>query len=98
MVDSLDVFSCIDVAFLKSCRAFDPSKGKFSTILKFATGEVRHFIRDHNFVIAAPSKVRELSVPVRRLINNGHSPMRFAQILGVTKAGLQRRCDCHSWR
>ena len=28
MVDGLDVFSCIDVAFLKSCRAFDPTKGK----------------------------------------------------------------------
>ena len=56
MVDSLDVFSCIDVAFLKSCRAFDSTKGKFSTILtKFATCEVRHFIRDHNFAITAPS-------------------------------------------
>ena len=86
MVDSLDVFSCIDVAFLKSCRAFDPTKGKFSTILtKFATGEVRHFIRDHNFVIAAPSKVRELSVPVRRLLQSGHSLEEVAQILGVTK-------------
>ena len=86
MVDSLDVFSCIDVAFLKSCRAFDPSKGKFSTILtKFATGEIRHFIRDHNFAITAPSKVRELSVPVRRLLSNGHSLDEVAQILGVSK-------------
>ena len=85
MVDSLDVFSCIDVAFLKSCRAFDPTKGKFSTILtKFATGEIA-IIRDSNFVIAAPLKVRELSVPVRRLISNGHSLDEVAQILGVTK-------------
>ena len=86
MVDSLDVFSCIDVAFLKSCRAFDPTKGKFSTILtKFATGEIRHFIRDHNFVLTAPLKVRELSVPVRRLLSNGHSLDEVAQILGVSK-------------
>jgi DNA-directed RNA polymerase specialized sigma subunit len=86
MVDSLDVFSCIDVAFLKSCRAFSPQHGKFSTIFtKFATGEIRHFIRDHNFVIAAPSKVRELSVPVRRLLANGHSLDEVAVILGVSK-------------
>ena len=86
MVDNLDVFSCIDVAFLKSCRAFDPTKGKFSTIFtKFATGEIRHFIRDHNFILAAPSKVRELSVPVRRLRAIGHSLEEIAQILGVSK-------------
>lgn len=86
MVDTLDVFSCIDVAFLKACRAFSPNHGKFSTIFtKFATGEIRHFIRDHNFVIAAPSKVRELSVPVRRLLRNGHSLDDVAQILGVSK-------------
>ena len=68
-----------------------PARTRFSTILtKFATGEVRHFIRDHNFAITAPSKVRELSVPVRRLINNGRTD-EVAQILGVTKQACKAR-------
>lgn len=86
MVDSLDVFSCIDIAFIKSCRAYDESKGKFSTIFtKFATGEIRHFIRDHNFMISAPSSVRELSVSVRKLAALGHTLAEISDLLQVTK-------------
>jgi len=90
MVDSLDVFSCIDVAFLKSCRAFDPSRGKFSTIFtRFAVGEIRHFIRDHNFVITAPIKVREMSIAARQLLSKGHKLEEVAQLLGVSVSAVK---------
>ena len=68
MVETLDVYSCIDMAFIKSWRAWDPDKGKFSTIFtSFASGEIRHFIRDHNFAVTAPNKVRAMSVSYTHL-------------------------------
>ena len=86
MVESLDVFSCIDIAFIKSCRAHDPSKGKFSTIFTtFAAGEVRHFIRDHNWMVKAPSKLREMSTPARKLLGQNYSLAEVAVMLGVSK-------------
>ena len=90
MVDVLDVFSCIDVAFLKSCRAYDPSKGKFSTIFtRFASGEVRHFIRDHNWQIKAPVAMRELSRTAQQLLSCGNSMERVAELMGVSTAAIQ---------
>ena len=86
MVESLDVFSCIDIAFIKSCRAHDSTKGKFSTIFTtFAAGEVRHFIRDHNWMIKAPGKLREISTPARKLLSQGYLLQEIAVMLGVSK-------------
>ena len=85
MLDNLDVFSCIDIAFIKACRAYKASKGEFSTILTvYAEGEIRHFIRDHNFMISAPPQVRELSTTVRQLIAKGLSLSAIAETLGTT--------------
>lgn len=90
MVEALDVYSCIDVAFMKSCRAHNPDKGKFSTIFtSFASGEIRHFIRDHNFAVKAPNKVRAMSSSVRRLAGEGHSLPQVAEILGVTEQAVK---------
>ena len=89
-VDALDVFSCIDVAFLKSCRAYDPSKGKFSTIFtRFASGEVRHFIRDHNWQIKAPVAMRERSRTAQQLLSCGNSIEHTAQLMGVSVAAIE---------
>jgi DNA-directed RNA polymerase specialized sigma subunit len=90
MVETLDVYSCIDMAFIKSWRAWDPAKGKFSTIFtSFASGEIRHFIRDHNFAVKAPNKVRALSSSVRRLAGEGHALPKVAELLGVTEQAVK---------
>ena len=90
MVDVLDIFSCIDVAFLKSCRAYDPKRGKFSTIFtRFASGEIRHFIRDHNWQIKAPVAVRELSRTAQQLLSSGQSIERVSELLGVTTTSIE---------
>ena len=89
-VDALDVFSCIDVAFLKSCRAYDSSKGKFSTIFtRFANGEVRHFIRDHNWQIKAPIAMRERSRTAQQLLNCGNSLEHTAQLMGLKPSDIE---------
>ena len=92
MVDSLDVFSCIDVAFLKACRAHDPARGKFSTVLTvYAEGEIKHFIRDHNFMITAPPQVREMSTTVRKLAAKNYTLSEIAETLGTTTERI-REC------
>src|SRR6056300_180025 len=58
-----DIYSCIDIAFIKTCRAWNPVKGTFSTLLGvFCEGEIRRFIRDHNWSIKAPSSVRSIGM------------------------------------
>jgi len=85
-----DVYSCIDVAFLKAFRAWDPERGKLSTILeRFARGECCHWIRDHNFGLTAPGHVRELGRKARRLIDWGVPPAQAARELGVTTDKLR---------
>lgn len=85
-----DVYSCVDVAFLKTFRAWLPERGKLSTIFeRFARGECSHFIRDHNFGISAPGHVREMGRRARKLLDHG---MPFAQVcrdLGVTPDKLR---------
>lgn len=67
-----DLFSCIDIAFIRTCRAWDPAKGTFSTLLTvFCEGEIRHFIRDHNWLLKAPGTVRTLGQRARALLNRG---------------------------
>ena len=71
-VSSDDLFSCIDIAFVKTCRAWDVEKGKFSTLLGvFCEGEIRHFIRDHNWSIKAPASMRSLGLRARYMIRAG---------------------------
>lgn len=85
-----DVYSCIDMAFLKSCRAWDPVKGKFSTILTtFAVGECKHWVRDQNFALRAPGKVRQLGQDARRLLDEGFSTAAACRSLGCTAQNLK---------
>ena len=94
-VDKLDVYSCIDVAFLKTCRAFDPTLGfKFSTLLtKFCEGTIMHFIRDHNWHVKAPAKVRQLGQAARKLATQGHSIAEVMNLLGASRDELRLALD-----
>lgn len=90
-VDKLDVYSCIDLAFLRTCRAFDPTLGfKFSTLLtRFCEGAIMKFIRDHNWHVKAPGAVRERGQAVRKLAAKGHSIAEVMQILNITRDELR---------
>jgi DNA-directed RNA polymerase specialized sigma subunit len=80
-----DIYSCIDIAFIKTCRAWNPDKGTFSTLLGvFSLGEVRHFIRDHNWSIKAPAQVRTLGVRARAMLRAGHHLSVVCEELGTT--------------
>jgi DNA-directed RNA polymerase specialized sigma subunit len=91
VVDKLDVYSCIDIGFLKTCRAFDPSLGfKFSTLLtKFCEGTILHFIRDHNWHVKAPPKVRQLGQAARKLAAKGHSIAEVIELLATSREELR---------
>jgi DNA-directed RNA polymerase specialized sigma subunit len=85
-----DLFSCIDIAFIKTCRAWDPRKGTFSTLLTvFSEGEIRHFIRDHNWMIKAPGSVRTLGQRARALLNRGDTIDSILLELGITEIRLR---------
>lgn len=85
-----DVYSSIDIAFLKACRAWDPVKGKFSTILtSFAVGECKHFVRDQNFALRAPGKVRQLGQDARRLLDEGFVPVAVCRMLSCDAQQLK---------
>lgn len=80
-----DVYSCIDVSFIKSCRAWDPLRGTFSTVLThFAEGEVLHFIRDSNWMVKAPCAVRRNGQVVRKLMKQGMTAAQIQAQLGLT--------------
>lgn len=86
-----DIFSCIDIAFIKTCRAWDANKGKFSTLLGvFCEGEIRHFIRDHNWVIKAPGTVRTLGLRARYLLNAGQTRAQVCEVLALTPETLRQ--------
>ena len=71
-VSSDDLFSCIDTGFIKTCRAWDPAKGTFSTLLTvFCEGDILHFIRDHNWMVKAPGNVRRNGQLARRMLDRG---------------------------
>jgi DNA-directed RNA polymerase specialized sigma subunit len=89
-----DLFSCIDIAFIKTCRAWDPKKGTFSTLLTvFSEGEIRHFIRDHNWMIKAPGTVRILGQRARALIKRGDRMEDILLELNVTETKLREALD-----
>lgn len=85
-----DVFSCIDIAFIKCCRAWDPSRGTFSTLLThFCEGEIRHYIRDFGWMIKAPGAVRLLGQKARRLLELGLSGEEVCAQLQITAEQLR---------
>lgn len=85
-----DIFSCCDIAFLKSCRAWDPEKGRLSTIFwSFAQGEVLHFLRGHNWTIKATHKARELGGHARKLMALGWEAAAICRELGCSKHDLK---------
>ena len=73
-LDRSTIYSAIDIAFLKAFRAWDPAKGRFSTIFAaFARGEVHHYIRDHHGLIRLPRAHQTLLAAARRLLGEGMS-------------------------
>ena len=89
-VNAEDVFSCIDQAFIKTCRAWKPAKGTFSTLLTvFAEGDVLHFIRDHNWMVKAPGAVRRNGQLARKLLDKGHSRSEVLNALGISDEALK---------
>lgn len=89
-VSAEDVFSCIDQAFIKTCRAWQPAKGTFSTLLTvFAEGDVLHFIRDHNWLVKAPGSVRRNGQLARKLLDKGYSRTEVLDQLEITEEALK---------
>ena len=85
-----DIYSCIDIAFLKTCRVYNAERGTFSTCLSFyANGEILHFIRDSNWLIKAPGKVRALGQRVRRLLAAGDTLREISAHLGVGEEAVR---------
>jgi DNA-directed RNA polymerase specialized sigma subunit len=92
------VASLVDVAFLRTFRAYDPGKinpangesYKFSTLLgRFVEGEIAHYIRDHGFSIAAPPSVRERGSKARKLLESGLTSRQVASTLGCTVPDIE---------
>ena len=89
-VNTDDVFSAIDTAFIKTCRAWQPAKGTFSTLLTvFCQGEVLHWIRDNNWLVRAPGSVRRTGQLARKLLEKGHSTSDILTQLEITDEQLK---------
>lgn len=89
-VSAEDIFSCIDTGFIKTCRAWDPLKGTFSTLLTvFAEGDILHWIRDSNWMIRAPGSVRRNGQLARRLLEQGHPIAYVLEQLDITEDALK---------
>lgn len=89
-VASDDLFSCIDTGFIKTCRAWNPVKGTFSTLLTvFCEGDILHFIRDNNWMVKAPGSVRRNGQLARKMMANGHSTEHILDTLGITDEALK---------
>lgn len=85
-----DVFSAIDTAFIKTCRAWDPSRGTFSTLLTvFCEGDILHFIRDHNWLLKAPGSVRRNGQLARRMMERGSTRQEVLIALEITEEQLK---------
>ena len=86
-----DIFSCIDIAFIKTCRAWDPAKGAFSTLFGvFCDGAIRHFIRDDNWEVKAPSSVRSLGLRARYKLLAGTDLSDVCEELQTTPEAVKR--------
>lgn len=85
-----DLFSCCDIAFIKTCRAWQPAKGTFSTLLTvFCEGEILHWIRDNNWLVKAPGNVRRLGQRARRLLEAGTPLADVLKELELTEPALK---------
>jgi DNA-directed RNA polymerase specialized sigma subunit len=85
-----DIDSCVDIGFLRACRAWDPERGKLSTIFwPYAQGEVLHYLRSNNWSIKAPHQVRLLGNQARKLLDLGWSTAAVCQELGCNKTDLK---------
>ena len=85
-----DIFSCVDVAFLKACKAWKPERGKLSTIFwSFAQGECLHFLRSNNWTIKATHKARLLGNNARKLMALGWDTTAVCRELGCSKQDLK---------
>lgn len=85
-----DIFSCVDMAFIKACKAWDPARGRLSTIFwSFAQGEVLHYLRGHNWSIKATHKVRLLGNQARKLMGLGWEPAAICKELCCSKTDLK---------
>ncbi len=89
-VTAEDIFSCIDTAFIKTCRAWDPNRGAFSTLLTvFSEGDVLHFIRDSNWTVKAPGAVRRIGQLARKMLERGESMTSIRDELGISDEQLK---------
>lgn len=89
-VSADDVFSAIDTAFIKTCRAWDPAKGTFSTLLTvFCEGDILHFIRDHNWQVKAPGSVRRIGQLARKMMDKGSTTSEVMAVLEVSEDQLK---------
>lgn len=91
-VNEQDVYSCIDIAFVKAARTWNQEKGTFSTILgHFVNGEIRHFIRSNaHWGYSVPRRVRELGRRARTLLDNRKVPLSILHgVLGCSKEELR---------
>lgn len=85
-----DIFRCIDLAFIKAARTWDPAKAKLSTIFwRFAEGEVLHYLRSHNWTIRATHKVRQLGGQARKLLDLGWSTSAVCRELHCSRDDLK---------
>jgi len=85
-----DLFSCCDIAFIKTCRAWQPAKGTFSTLLTvFCEGEILHWIRDNNWLVKAPGNVRRIGQQARRMLEAGKKMQEICVALSVTDVQLK---------
>lgn len=85
-----DIFSCVDMAFLKACKAWKPERGMLSTIFwSFAQGECLHFLRSHNWSIKATHKMRLLGNNARKLLALGWDPAAVCKELECSKSDLK---------
>lgn len=89
-VSKEDVFSCINAAFLKACRAWEPKRGTFSTcFLFFANGECLHWIRDKNFYLKSTGRTKDLAREAQKLYRKGMKPSEILSTLNITADRLR---------
>jgi DNA-directed RNA polymerase specialized sigma subunit len=85
-----DIWSAVDLAFIKACRAWDPDRGRLSTIFwSFAQGEVLHYLRGHNWTIKATHKARLLGNQARKLLALGWESAAVCRELSCSKNDLK---------
>jgi DNA-directed RNA polymerase specialized sigma subunit len=85
-----DIWSAVDLAFIKACKAWDPDRGRLSTIFwSFAQGEVLHYLRGHNWMIKATHKARLLGNQARKLIDLGWETAAVCRELSCSRNDLK---------